>query len=410
MPGPGHVSIAGRFQRIASLFLLVVWLILTPAIVSAQEGDDPASTPEVIVENPDTPPDAGPTDEPTAESPPDDTAPPPSNNPGADATPPGESEAPPSTPELSYASNAPMECLPVSGNPADAISAGGTLDYDCSFEIALHGRNVDPGALVIDWTVSAATESSWTLQLAQAPVVDDSAWSPVGEHQAQLQAQQPGAPDLAPVAADDGSQETTLDGNVTLHFQMRLARPQCAGDPVEVELDRTVAVSLAGNDLATITQDGAMPEPLQFRPLQAEIVPADPVVSIAAMSIDPVAFSLSERTTQGAITLQVDTAAVACQNFVVSLAVQAFSDTNATSTTTLQTVTAADDATQQAIPALDVDAGLPLNELSPIAVMQTGAAAGSYTLTIVFSVAVPGQLGAGAFDVRASALVAPAER
>ena len=412
MPGLGHASEKCRFTRTVVMLFVVALLVLAPISGMAQESGDSASTPETSVDTPDSSVDAVPTDEPTADPATDTVESQPTDSPDSqavdDATPPGESETPPPTPELSYASDAPMQCIPVSGDPGDAVSAGGRREYDFTFDIALHGRNVDPAALVIDWSVTAVTDSSWSLQLAKTPVVDESAWTPTGAHEAQLQAQLAGAPDLVSVAADDGSQETTLDGAVTIRFRMRLARPQCVADPVAFQLSRAVSVSLPGNDSATISQTGAEPDPLTFQPVQANIIPADPVVSIAAMSIDPVAFSLADQVTQGTITLQVDTAAVACQNFDVSLAIQAFTGTDVQSATTLLTATAADDATQQAVPAVDADAGLPLSELSPVAVVQTGAAAGSYTLTIVFSVVVPGQLGAGAFNVRASASVDPA--
>jgi hypothetical protein len=48
-----------------------------------------------------------------------------------------------------------------------------------------------------------------------------------------------------------------------------------------------------------------------------------------------------------------------------------------------------------------------LVSLANVSVVQAGAAAGSYTQTIGFELTIPGQLGAGVFNVHASAVVEP---
>lgn len=403
-----------RGSGIALVLLLVALLTFGPGSVRVfAQSDGDAATPDVQVE---------PTDEPVTEETPVPTE---VIDTGDEQTPPSEEPVPTDTPEptedqteatppptvpvelpssLTYSIAAPIACAPVSGIADEPISAGGTLDYDCTFPVDLHGKNLSPDQIAVAWTVSASSESTWSVQLA-APAVSGGNWSDPGQHLAQIGSDHANLDVLSVTPAPADGQDALVDGRLTIAFQLRLERPQCTSDPVAFQVSAGATASTPGAPQATVVLDGAQPDPLTVTPSLAPLVVAAPVVSIESVTIDPVAFSLDDRTTSGVLTIHVENSTMQCSASDVAISVQAFVGTDISNSTGIVSVGALTGVPDGNYVALAPDAGTSLNAYVVVSTIEAGATPGSYTQTISFEVAVPGQISAGTFDVRASATV-----
>lgn len=415
-----RTTTSNRGSLIALVLVLVTVLALSPAASPVFAQNDDAATPDGSVEvttepqppEDETPPpteeaDPGdvetPTDVPVTE--PAETPPVTIDDTETDATPPPSPDptaTPDLTPSLTYTIATPLTCALASGTGDGQIAAGGTLDYDCTFAIDLHGQNLTTDQIALAWNVSATTESMWSVRLSSA-TIDNGAWSDPGQT-AQLVADSANLNPLAATADADG-QGTRLDGRITLSFQMRLERPSCASDPVSFALSASATASTPGAPAATATLDGAQPDPLTIMPSLAPLVVSAPVVTIESVSIEPVAFSLDDRTTTGTMTIRVDTSTPQCSAHDIAISVQTFVGTDISDATSIISTGALSGAPDGAYIAILPEAGTPLAPSVVVSTIEAGATPGSYTQTISFKVAVPGQIVAGTFDVRASATV-----
>jgi len=147
--------------------------------------------------------------------------------------------------------------------------------------------------------------------------------------------------------------------------------------------------------------------PLEVHPLLAPIIYIPPIVSIVDFAIAPVEFSLSDQTTQGTLTIQVENAEMQCQDSIVSVSVQAFTGTDVQDSVILLSIGDLIEAPSDRYIPVSPGEASSLVSLVNVSVVQAGAAAGSYTQTIGFELTIPGQLNAGVFDAQASAAVEP---
>ena len=410
-------SLATKWMKVLFVALLVVSSlgVVTPFPASAQDDSSGDATPAIEVEVPDEPlvdeTDDGSGEEATVEpQPTDDTgAGVPETEPTLAPDPVEEPTAEPTAiPHalLSYSQNANVVCVPASGIVDDVIEAGGWLDYGCSFATELHAENVPLDGIDLSWSVTASTDDGWQVQLA-TDSIDSGAWSESGHNRAEIGANAYDRTALVESAAGDDPSINTVSGMVTLPFNLRLSRPACASVAPIVTLSLSSVVSVPGNDEAIVTQEGDPIPPIELYPQLAPITSIAPTVSIVDFAIAPVEFSLSDQTTQGTLTIHVENSVMQCQDSIVSVSVQAFTGTDVRDIVTLQSTGDLTDAPPDGYIAVPLGEASSLVSLVSVSVVQAGAAAGSYTQTIGFELAIPGQLSAGEFGAQASAVVEP---
>jgi hypothetical protein len=395
--------LATHWMNVLVVALLIVSTLglVSPLQTNAQD-DGTVATPGIEVDVPDEPPvelqpteDTG-TGDVEAES---TQAPDPVDDPTAEPT---------ATPQamLTYSQNANATCMPASGLADAVIDAGASLDYICSFATDLHAENVPLDGIDLSWSASASVDDGWDVQLA-TDSIDSGAWSESGHNRADLETHAYDQSVLNNSASGDDPAVNIVTGTVTLSFKLRLSRPACASDAPTVTLALSSVASVPDNNQAIVTQDGDPLPPVELHPQLAPITYVPPTISIVDFAIAPVEFSLSDQTTEGTLTIQVENAAMQCQNSVVSVSVQAFTGTDLQDTVTLQSTGDLFDAPAEGYVAVPPGEDISLVSLVNVSVVQAGAAAGSYTQTMGFELTIPGQLSAGAFDAQASAVVEP---
>lgn len=302
------------------------------------------------------------------------------------------------SPSLTYEPTAPPSCLPVSGDVAEPIAAGGTLDYDCTSSLSLAGAWLDPATIALDWSISIWADSGWTAQLSADAGVT---WTDPEAASATL--------DLPLAYGGDGSGVVeSWQDMATVQFGLRVHRPACSTDPGAIDLQVTGSAALPGDD-ATITTTTQQPLGASLAP---DLTPLDttlPVVSIAGVSIDPVAFSLEATQTHGRLTIQVDNPVPQCRQSNVLVSLQPSGDAEIDQQTTLSAVGALDASTIAAAVADPSGEGGSLSDFVIVSSVPVGAEAGSYQQTIDFELTIPAAAGAGAYQLAASVMVDPAE-
>ena len=315
------------------------------------------------------------------------------------ATPDPETEAPPSpAPTLAYDTSTLPSCLPVS---SDTIAAGSELEYACTYTISLDGANVDPATIAVDWSVSASVGGDWSVQLLD-PTGDPAAWTEPGLASAELGFQTAYSYDFSvgPVQA--------LQDVATNQFGMRIFRPECSSDPVRVELDVAGVASMPGDGAAMVTTNTAQPLTATIDPVLAPLDMTLPTVSIVDVSVDPVAFSLTDSKTHGALTIRVDNPMLQCQPSNVSVSLLASAGSAIEHGALVSSVGSLDESSIAAAQPDGSGQGSNLDTFVVVSTVPDRAEAGSYLQTIDFELMVPGAIAVGTYRLDASAVVEPA--
>ena len=406
-------TVAAKWMKILVVALLIFSSsgVLFPMQSYAQDDGSSESTPTIDVDVPDAPVVDETSGEATVEpEPTDDTGTGEADaEPTLEPSPVDEATAEPTaTPQalLTYSQIVNATCVPASGLVDDVIEAGASLDYTCSFATDLHAENVPLDGIDLSWSVSTSIDDGWQVQLA-TDSIDSGAWSEPGHNRAEIATQAIDRSTLTDSAAEDDPAVNTVTGSVALPFNLRLTRPACATDAPTLTLTLSSTATVPGNDQAIVTQEGDPLPPIELHPQLAPITYIAPTVSIVDFAITPVEFSLSDQTTQGTLTIHVENSVLQCQDSVVSVSVQAFTGTDVQDIVSLQSAGELIDAPLDGYLSIPPGEDSSLVSLANVSVVQAGAAAGSYTQTIGFELAIPGQLGAGAFDAQASVVVEP---
>jgi hypothetical protein len=147
------------------------------------------------------------------------------------------------------------------------------------------------------------------------------------------------------------------------------------------------------------------PRSIGLEPETAPVPRAEPHIAIQAIAIDPIAFSLDDQVTYGAVTIVVTNDVYQCESWNVALSVQAFVGEAITNLTTLTDIGPLLGAPATGYATSDLTAGTPLTDPVTVSVVTSGAAPGSYTQTIGFDLTVPGRTSTGAYASRVSVTV-----
>ena len=272
--------------------------------------DEP--TEPVVEETPTPIPTASETAEFAADASPADPAPPdvsPTETP--DPTP---TEQPEPTPTLRYRTVSQPRCDLVEGAEA-AVGHGGFIEYRCSLPVRLNGEHLAPGAVQLDWTVSALAEGAWTVQLSPPPPPDtERQWTEPSaivelQHQTSLAGDETESP-----LESFGTDETVV-------FGLRVHRATCDLDSQPTTVTIGVRPSVPGLDTAQIEATSTPPEPLVILPALAPI-PAPSLSFSGSLDFGEVpvdAFGVREEPEPATIVLTVDGLDQTCGAWEVDL-------------------------------------------------------------------------------------------
>lgn len=306
------------------------------------------------------------------------------------------------SPALAFDPLAAPECIPLSGDSAEPVMAGGTLEYICTYALSLDGTYVDPVSIMLDWSVAVSVGGDWGVQLLD-PTGDPSAWTDAGQGSAALGLRTAYSYDTSVGALE------SLQDIVTIQFGLLLQRPVCTTDPVTLEVDVTGNASIPSSDQATVTSSTAQPLVARIDPVLADSDTSLPTVSIVGVDIDPVSFSLTDTQTHGTLTIQVDNPILQCRPANVLVAIQASTGSEIADAAYLTAVGSLDaSGVAAAVPDTSGE-GSSLDTPLVVSALPSGTEAGSYQQTIDFELTIPGATGAGLYQLNASAVVEPAE-
>jgi len=414
-------SMANRPARACAVAMLVIATLTISSPLSAfgQETGDGTPIPgETWAVSDEVVP---PQDEPTPPEPEDDVvpeAPPVSEETGADtpstetASPPDEdsaaenpAELPDSTPEtpppphLTYAPAPAISCQPAAPYADGVIAAGASFDYDCTVAVDISAQRLRPGDLALDWHVSVTSDGDWSIQISTAPL-DESAWSEPTLDRAEISTRSAGPETLA-------TAEGELAGTVSLPFGVRLVRPACAAVLPLIQVEAAVAVSATADGDVITEQTADQPEPLTLAPQPAAIPEGAPAVTIEQFYVAPVSFSLVAQATTGTITVRIDNSVIQCHAWTLLLSITASTGGVSVGESSALSVEAITDTTGGGYTAITAAQNASLTSPAGVGVVLFGAAPGSFTQTITFTLTIPGQLRAGTVNVQATAIVEP---
>lgn len=192
-------------------------------------------------------------------------------------------------PTLGYAPAGQPACTLSPGQPAQ-IASNSYIDYDCSFTVAFSGAWLSPADIQLDWSVQAAVDGGWAVQLLPPhldPAIDTN-WT--------------GAQPSAQLFDSEGvwdapSDETTesLDSTSEFLFGLRIHRALCSLDAQAVHLDLAVDATLPDLPGASVTLQGQQPDRFDLAPELAPI----PEPSVAFTG--PLDFGEIRMTTEGPV-------------------------------------------------------------------------------------------------------------
>jgi hypothetical protein len=298
------------------------------------------------------------------------------------------------SPKLAYAPNAKPTCRLVDGEPR-SVAAGGSVDYRCDYGMQLSGANLASSWISLDWVASVSASAGWTVQLAPdakgVPV-----WSAANAAAARLEVHG-GVAHASDVVVD------AFSGAGDVSFLLRLTRPACGSDAPVVSLVLSAVASLPGHDGAAVSQGADQPAPYALTPKLAALVETAPTVTIAAFTVAPAAFSLTDQTTVATLTIVVDNPVHQCRDWSVIVDVRSFLGDEIDGTVALRSI-----GPLQGAPDSGYLATFP-QDRSPyvVATIANGADFGQFTQTIEFALTIPGKTASGAYQSSASARVLP---
>jgi hypothetical protein len=306
---------------------------------------------------------------------------------------------PEATPEmtpaaLGYALAPESKCKPAP-EQAEEVASGGFVDYDCTMDVQLSGKHLDPAEVRLNWRVEAVVENGWQVQLLP-PAVDPNVepqWTEITTEPAKFRHESEVGD---PTTQDDGSFTATEK----LSFGLRLHRSGCGAVADPVKLKVTAKAETPHLDDVAIERLSPKPEPFLLNPPRAAV--PDPVIAFGG-ALD---FGTVEVTAGGptgsernrTVSLTITGLDLACGDWIVTVSAQTLgsSDGSRISASYL-TLTGIDG---QALP----DGGCDLDLGCDIAVLHapaTDAATATYTLDI--TLALPEQPQMGAFGSTLSA-------
>lgn len=308
-------------------------------------------------------------------------------------------EAPP-TPDLSYTPAERPDCVPAAGQ-AEIVAHGAFLDYDCAYEGQLTGGNIAPAAVQLDWTVTAAVDGGWAVQL-RPPVVDPTAPPP-------WTAAESGAAELTHRSGIGGAAGETLDTfdeTAALAFGLRVHRVACSVDTQTVTLNAAVVASLPGHAEAAVAATAPQPEPFTLTPALAPI--PEPTLSFGGAldfgSVPVDAMGVQEAPAPQTITVTIEGLDRACGAWALGLSSTALGgEDGSTMAASTLILTSIDD---------EALAGgeCPLDGGCAIATVAAGPdAAAAVTYTLGVSLVLPVQPRATTFNATLSATLAAVE-
>lgn len=300
---------------------------------------------------------------------------------------------------LNYAGAESPSCVERNGN--DAIVAGGELIYDCTYTVALAGQHLDPSAIVLDWSIDAVASGDFNVQLL-IPSNDADHWTEGGQSEVEREWQ-------STFAVAGQGVVSTLDDSATLEFSLAIARPACSELPGSLELAVGGMASMPTNPETYVSDATSSRSSIILQP---ELLPLDdslPTVSIQAVSIAPVEFSLSPSETTGSLTIEVDNPTLQCKASKITVSVQASAGGSAIESALLSWVGPLDESTIAAAAPVTDSEGHTLDRFIVISSVPAYAEPGSYQQTISFDLTVPAAVGAGTYQVAVSAVVDSAE-
>jgi hypothetical protein len=211
---------------------------------------DPPPPPTAVPTLPPPPPTAIPPTAIPTEIPP--TAVPPTEAPAPTATTPPTPEptattapTPTPVPSITYEASAQPVCELAPDEPG-SVAHGNSIDYLCTYSVAITGSDVVPSAITATWSLDASVGGGWTV--AMLPPVNDPAletpeWTVAGAETSFDFTQ------LNPVGASD--EQTAIDANAKISFRVRIERAVCSTEAVDVRLGHRVSVASLG---ATIVE------------------------------------------------------------------------------------------------------------------------------------------------------------
>lgn len=335
-------------RALAALALALLLGTITPLQVSitgaqadgqsTEETTEFASTEQPVVEEPQAEPEPPAPEEeqvpgePPAEEPPTEGEPPvvdtetpesggPVGQPAEEDQLPGAIE-PPAAPTLTYIPGSQPHCAPSAGQPA-LLEHAAYMDFECRFTLSLAGERLAPADVQLEWTIQAAVDGGWNVQLMPPPAheSDVPAWtdpSPItGFGQTRS---------IWPSPSTEVVEQ--LDASSELVFGLRIHRAVCSEESQSVQLDIAVYPSVPAISEAQIEQLGPQPVTFQLAPSLASI--PEPTVSFAG----PLDFGQVRVNSQGLVSepaparsvLTVDGLDRTCGEYRLVLSSSAFAD------------------------------------------------------------------------------------
>lgn len=298
------------------------------------------------------------------------------------------------TPILAYSPSATPACTTVDDVPNE-IAHGDFLDYICTYAVMLDGEHVSADAVQLDWSIQAAVEGGWSVQLL--PPGENAQWTAGSSATAAFTS----TSDLAIASNQPGRLQTSEQ----ITFHLRVHRVACGTVVQPVSLAASVTALLPGFEAATIEQTAAGTGSVIIEPALIDI-PTPTVEFTGPLDFGEIQLASDGpvfNTHTGTLQLVVNGLDEACGDWVITLAGTTMNGTDGSSmpANSLRL----DSVNGQPL----FDGACALDTTCTVATVRGGAdASPTSTLNLGVSLVLPDQMSVATFNAKLTATMVEA--